>query len=180
MVKNLVIDSNSQNEIDDFNLAINNHNDFIVVAVHMPGCGWCKKLEDEWKLIQKEKMENVLLAWVHMDALQSLDFVKDNMIDGYPFVVGYKNKKKINFEKERTKEEIVNWIRENNSQTSGGKRKRRGGHMEMILLPALGAAGYLNYRQSKSRKTKRKSRKTKKSKSKTKRKNKRTTRRRRK
>ena len=146
----------------------------------MPGCGWCGKLKDQWKLIQKEKIENVLLARVHMDALQSLDLVKENMIDGYPFVVGYKNKKKISFDKERSKEEIVNWIRENNSQNAGGKRKRKGGHMEMILLPALGAAGYLNYRQRKNRKTKRKSRKIKKSKNKKKGKSKRTTRRRRK
>ena len=118
-----------------------------------------------------------------MDALPSLELVNELMIDGYPFIVGYKNQKKIPFNKdERSKKEILNWINENNSQNGGKRsrkvsRKRKGGHMEMIILPALGAAGYLNYRQNKTfgKKSKRKTRKNKKTK---KRKSKRNTRRR--
>ena len=176
MVKSLDIEPKSVSEIDDFNIKIKNHNDFIVVAVHMPGCGWCEKLKNEWKQLKNEKLENVMLAWVHMDALPSLELVNELMIDGYPFIVGYKNQKKIPFNKDqRSKKEILNWINENNSQNGGKRsrkisRKRKGGHMEMIILPALGAAGYLNYRQSKNlknkRKSKRKTRKNKKTRSK--------------
>ena len=75
MVKSLEIDPNSQNKIDDFNELIDKSNHTLLIAVHMPRCGWCGKLLEEWEHLKNGDIkmnDDITLAWVHMEARSSL------------------------------------------------------------------------------------------------------------
>ena len=185
----LTINYNSK-DINSFNKEVE-ANKFIIVAVHMDGCGHCIDLyQNIWSKIKKM---NVTSAWVDMSVQKKLNVLNKLNIEGFPHIVGIKNKKLINYNGERDLDSIVSWIESNNSQKAGGrkdgqgnritkntkkkdnrgrtlgtakgtrvkiqniqksnnkkpntKRKnKKGGHMEMIMIPLLSAAGYANYK----------------------------------
>jgi len=134
MVKSLEIDPNSQNKIDDFNELIDKSNHTLLIAVHMPRCGWCGKLLEEWEHLKNGDIkmnDDITLAWVHMEARSSLNKLKDASIDGYPFVIAYRNKQPHIFNGgERTADSLASWAnsiskKESNNQSGGGSKKRR-------------------------------------------------------
>lgn len=179
----LTINDNSK-DINTFNKEVET-NKFIIIAVHMDGCGHCTDLyQNIWSKIKKM---NVTSAWVDMYVQKKLNVLNKLDIGGFPHIVGIKNKKLINYNGERDLDSIVSWINSNNSQKGGGrkdgkgnrttkktkkkdkqgrtlgsskgtrikikniqksnKRKdKKGGHMEMIMIPLISAAGYANYK----------------------------------
>lgn len=134
MVNHLEINSDSQNKIDDFNELIDKSDHTLLIAVHMPGCGWCGKLLEEWEHLKNGDIkmnDDITLAWVHMEAMSSLNKLKDNSVDGYPFVIAYRNKQPYIFnEGERSADNLASWAnslgkKESNNQSDGGGIKKR-------------------------------------------------------
>jgi len=134
MVNHLEINFNSQNKIDDFNELIDKSDHTLLTAVHMPSCEWCAKLSEEWEHLKNGDIkmnDDITLAWVHMKARPSLNKLKDARIDGYPFVIAYRNNQSYIFDGgERTADSLASWAnslgkKESNNQSGGGGSKKR-------------------------------------------------------
>ena len=151
MVNHLEINSDSQNKIDDFNEIMDKSDHTLLIAVHMPGCGWCTKLSKEWKTLKNgngnvKMNDDITLAWVHIEAMSSLNKLKDNSVNGYPFVIAYRNKQPHIFnDGERSADNLASWA---NSIVQNGGKKRRNTRR--------------NTRRKRTRRTKRTNKKTKK------------------
>jgi len=166
MVKSIELGSDaSSDDISVFNTATNSDN-FIILAVHMPGCGHCASLKLEWdKLVSSDdsRLQDVTAAWVDMSNINNVDILKTQQINGFPFIVGIKNGKMVDFDTNRTESDMIEWIEKNNSNMKGGSKRRRGsskrrrgGNMNSMVLPAVAVAGYLYYKNRKSKKRSRK------------------------
>lgn len=166
MVKSIELGSDaSSDDISAFNTATKSNN-FIILAVHMPGCGHCASLKLEWdKLVSSDdsRLQDVTAAWVDMSNINNVDILKTQQIDGFPFIVGIKNGKMVDFDTNRTESDMIEWIEKNNSNMKGGSKRRRGsskrrrgGNMNSMVLPAVAVAGYLYYKNRKSKKRSRK------------------------
>lgn len=111
---------------------INNNikqNKTVVCAVYMPGCHHCTVLKPIWDDTMDEMSSQPLdgiLASMNMDVPQKLEY-EQQPIRGFPHIMALKGGKMITYEKQRSKESLVEFIKEHlgGKHVGGMKRGRR-------------------------------------------------------
>lgn len=90
------------------------NNSFIAIAVYMPGCVHCEALKPVWKKLANKKMKNIKMAWIHMNDVKNISFLQNERIDGYPYIVGYKSGKKVDYNAfTRDNKTLQLWMQQN-------------------------------------------------------------------
>jgi len=87
----------------------------VISYFHLPGCGWCKKFNPEWdRFVAMLEKEKIGVTARKVNAEEAKEEVMKEKIEGFPHIhMTGKDGKRVDFEVNRTAEELMKFVKEN-------------------------------------------------------------------
>ena len=86
----------------------------VIKYFYLDTCGWCKKFNPEWEKFEKMVKDNKVSVVVQkLNAAENEKEVDKENIQGFPHVHLINNGKRIDFEEDRTAEELMKFVKKN-------------------------------------------------------------------
>lgn len=86
----------------------------VIKYFYLEGCGWCQKFSPEWdKFAQAVKDEKVNIVVQKLNASENEKEVEKENIQGFPHVHLIKEGKRVDFEMNRTAEDLMEFVKQN-------------------------------------------------------------------
>lgn len=86
----------------------------VISYFYLDGCGWCKKFNPEWdKFTKMVEVEKINIVVRKVNAQEAQKEVEDENIQGFPHVHLKIGNKRIDFEVNRTAENLMKFVKEN-------------------------------------------------------------------
>ena len=139
----------------------------IFVKFYMDGCPHCENMKQDWIDLENELLNNysgdLTVMSVNARALNTLNSPLTNKVNGFPtiFMIERNGSKGLDFKGERTKDDMLNFVLENDKDI-----KKNIALQSSMIMPMINKVKRKSRKSRKSKKSKksRKSRKSKKSK----------------
>ena len=80
-----------------------------IVLYYVPWCPHCKNIMPEWNKLE-QNMQGTQTEVKKVDCEANPEAAKQNNVDGFPTIILFKNGKALNYEGDRTMEEIKSFI----------------------------------------------------------------------
>ena len=95
----------------DFDKAIKEFSEGLLVKFYAPWCGHCKKLAPEYsKAATKLRAQDPPIYLAHIDATEQTESAERYQIKGYPTLKFFIDGKQIDYNGDRTEKDIIEWV----------------------------------------------------------------------